>query len=216
MGNSLTIPQSDINREWFTEQAEKQLANGQLSYLTTQGKQENRSQLLKLARTAPYYKRNQAHICSFFVKGNCTRGEKCPYRHEMPEENELSHQNMKDRYYGVNDPVAKKMLSRVGGSALTPPADTNIKTLYVGGITEAITEEDLKDVFYAFGELKEIKLVPQSKCAFVTYTTREAAEMAAEKLYLNLQVKDTVLKLDWGKNSLQDKSKSKIPNRYHI
>ena len=36
--------------------------------------------LLKLARTTPYYKRNRPHICSFWVKGECRRGEECPYR----------------------------------------------------------------------------------------------------------------------------------------
>lgn len=38
--------------------------------------------LLKLARTTPYYKRNRPHICSFWVKGECKRGEECPYRQE--------------------------------------------------------------------------------------------------------------------------------------
>lgn len=37
--------------------------------------------LMKLARTTPYYKRNQPHICSFWVKGECKRGEECPYRY---------------------------------------------------------------------------------------------------------------------------------------
>lgn len=37
--------------------------------------------LLKLARTAPYYKRNRPHICSFWVKGECKRGEECPFRY---------------------------------------------------------------------------------------------------------------------------------------
>jgi len=37
--------------------------------------------LLRLARTAPYYKRNRPHICSFWVKGECKRGEECPYRY---------------------------------------------------------------------------------------------------------------------------------------
>lgn len=40
--------------------------------------------LAKLARTTPYYKRNLPHICSFWVKGECKRGEECPYRHEKP------------------------------------------------------------------------------------------------------------------------------------
>lgn len=40
--------------------------------------------LMKLRRTEPYYQRNRARICSFFVRGECKRGAECPYRHEMP------------------------------------------------------------------------------------------------------------------------------------
>ena len=36
--------------------------------------------LLKLARTTPYYKRNRPHLCSFWAKGECKRGEECPFR----------------------------------------------------------------------------------------------------------------------------------------
>uniref|UniRef100_M1CUP5 RRM-containing RNA-binding protein n=2 Tax=Solanum tuberosum TaxID=4113 RepID=M1CUP5_SOLTU len=54
---------------------------------------------LKLQRTTPYYKRNQAHVCSFYIRGQC----ECPYRHEMPETGELSQPNIKDRYYGQAD-----------------------------------------------------------------------------------------------------------------
>ena len=88
--------------------------------------------LKKLQRTEPYYKRNRQHICSFFVKGNCTRGAECPYRHEMPKEGELSHQNLKDRYYGTNDPVARKMLAGPragGGRQVGPPEDKTVVSL---------------------------------------------------------------------------------------
>ena len=70
--------------------------------------------LQKLSRSAPYYKRNRPHICSFFIKGECKRGAECPYRHEKPSDPDdpLSDQNIRDRYYGVNDPVADKLLKR--------------------------------------------------------------------------------------------------------
>ena len=54
--------------------------------------------LEKLYRKDPYYKRNEARICSFFVKGTCNRGDECPFRHEMPVQGELSKQNLLDRY----------------------------------------------------------------------------------------------------------------------
>lgn len=83
--------------------------------------------LKQLARTDPYYKRNRPHLCSFFAKGECKRGTECPYRHEKPVVNELSNQNMQDRYYGRNDPVAKKILAaNAEAQGLKPPEDQSI------------------------------------------------------------------------------------------
>ena len=77
-------------------------ASAGLDYESSFGKMRANDTILKLQRTTPYYKRNRAHVCSFFVRGECTRGSECPYRHEMPEVGELSHQNIKDRYYGYS------------------------------------------------------------------------------------------------------------------
>lgn len=83
--------------------------------------------LKSLARTDPYYKRNRPHVCSFFVKGECTRGTECPYRHEKPPDNELSHQNIQDRYHGRNDPVARKIMgTHAENQGLKAPDDTSI------------------------------------------------------------------------------------------
>ena len=38
-----------------------------------------------------------------------------PIRHEMPVTGELANQNIKDRFHGSNDPVAKKMMARFSG-----------------------------------------------------------------------------------------------------
>ena len=102
--------------------------------------------LKQLARTDPYYKRNRPHVCSFFLKGECNRGAECPYRydlspppppfcteqcpfsrHEQPVDSALSHQNMQDRYYGRNDPVAHKiMATHAETQGLAPPSDPAI------------------------------------------------------------------------------------------
>ena len=68
-------------------------------------------------------------------------------RHEMPTDpnDPLSKQNMKDRYYGVNDPVADKMMRLASDMPqLTPPDDHSITSLYVGGLEDTITEKDLR------------------------------------------------------------------------
>ena len=112
LGISDAIPSSDANRAYFLQNAANAL--GPAETLVTTGRSDSTARrLLKgLGRTEPYYRRNEARVCSFWVKGECTRGETCPYRHELPTHAPgMQRQNIKDRYYGSEDPVAAKMLS---------------------------------------------------------------------------------------------------------
>lgn len=181
-----------------------------LTRMQTSGELDDRSRFAstganelinKLSRNQPYYKRNQAKICSFFVRGECKRGAECPYRHEMPTTGPLAEQNIRDRYYGTNDPVAEKMLARAEAMKQSvPPADRSIMTLFVGGVGENVSEDDLRGAFYPFGEIKALKKVESRNCAFVTYTTRDAAEHAMKSLgNAGINVKGDWLKVLWGK-----------------
>ena len=78
------LPRSDVNREYYIQNIDTELANNP-DYNGPAGAvgkiASHKSELLtKLARNTPYYKRNRPHICSFWVKGECKRGEECPYR----------------------------------------------------------------------------------------------------------------------------------------
>jgi pre-mRNA-splicing factor RBM22/SLT11 len=107
-------------------------------------------------------------------------------------------QNIRNRYHG-NDELTNKYLNKAEQMDLEPPEDKEITTLYVSLMGMPITEKELVDQFYAYGEIKSIQVVPLSNCAFVTYTTREAAEMAVEKLHGNLVVRGARLKIMWGR-----------------
>lgn len=202
------MPRSDVNREYYTQNAERSLDQAGTSGALTAvggGKMAAPSDmLLKLARTTPYYKRNRPHICSFWVKGECKRGEECPYRHEKPTDPEdpLADQNIKDRFYGANDPVAAKLLNRAQAMPmLKPPEDNSVTTLYIGGITdESITEKDLRDHFYQFGEIRSINLTHKNHCAFITFTQRTACEQAAEKSFNKLIIHGKRLTVRWGRS----------------
>lgn len=189
------LPDSVAGKEFALNRMEEQ---GQMDRAKFGGSGPNEL-LNKLQRTGPYYKRNQAKICSFFVKGECKRGAECPYRHEMPNDGPLAEQNIKDRYFGQNDPVANKMLSRAANmQSLTPPEDKTIATLFIGGVGDSITESDLKGAFYAYGELKSVKKVANRNCAFVTFMTRAAAELAAKSTGGFIVIKEEKLKVLWG------------------
>ncbi len=80
-------------------------------------------------------------------------------RHERPNDPDdpLSEQNIRDRYYGNNDPVAEKLMKRAKEMpALEPPEDPMITTLYVAGLTDdqsksvidPVSETDLRNHFY--------------------------------------------------------------------
>ncbi|KAG5684117.1 hypothetical protein PVAND_013361 [Polypedilum vanderplanki] len=194
------IPQSDVNKEYYLQNVEKQMAmnDGQMP---GGGKAQQASDVLsKLARTTPYYKRNLPHICSFWVKGECKRGEECPYRHEKPNDvdDPLSEQNIRDRYYGVNDPVAEKLLKRAASlPVLETPSDKTITTLYCGNVGEHLTEVDIRDQFYQYGEIRNVTLVPKQQCAFVQFTKRSSAELAAEKTFNKLVLGGKKLSIRW-------------------
>lgn len=205
-----SLPKSDVNKEYFQQNVEREMALNDgttISGALSLGKAMSPSDmLLKLARTTPYYKRNRPHICSFWVKGECKRGEECPYRHDKPTDPDdpLADQNIKDRFYGMNDPVADKLMNRYNTMPkLEPPEDKSITTLYVGGLGDKIGEKELRDYFYQYGEIRSINVVTKQQCAFIQFTSRSAAETAAEKGFNKLILSGRRLNIKWGKSQGQ-------------
>lgn len=194
--DKIALPTSRVGRDYQLQEAMKSQDGSDLPY----GKVGVHPMLQRLARMTPYYKRNEARICSFYVKGACNRGQDCPFKHELPQGGELANQRLRDRFHGENDPLAKKIMRRAEDDlTLMPPEDKAVTTLYLGGLDAATTEEDITQQFFVFGEVRSIKMVPRKCCAFVTFTTREAAEEAANKLHRILKIRDKRVGVMWGK-----------------
>lgn len=106
-GNALSVPTSRVNRNFAMSRLELETIEG--------GYDKNRVNpvLQRLARVQPYYKRNATRVCTFWLKGECNRGDSCPFRHEKDNHDpNLSAQKIKERYYGLNDPVANNILTK--------------------------------------------------------------------------------------------------------
>ncbi|XP_011032293.1 PREDICTED: zinc finger CCCH domain-containing protein 40-like [Populus euphratica] len=174
------IPKSDVNREYFAEEHDRRARAG-IDYESSYGKAQANDTILKLQRTTPYYKRNRAHVCSFFARGECTRGAECPYRHEMPITGELSQQNIKDRYYGNILPWHSQNMGPVADDIRLSLADDFAMLLTI--------------------ELKPPPLL--NKCSFLTclYSSplKLISEKAAAELSNRLVIKGLRLKLMWGR-----------------
>lgn len=164
------MPTQEANKNYFTHMANNNVRPAyipsiafsnllapppppnQLDQLTLPYQQTVGNALLeKVARLKPYYERNKARVCSFWVKGTCTRGDLCPYTHENrrtnDDEDPLSKQNLKDRFLGRNDPLAEKILNRISNnkdSDMKGPADQTITSLFISNLSPEITQQDIQ------------------------------------------------------------------------
>ena len=57
--------------------------------------------------------------------------------------------------------------------------------------------------FYQFGEIRSITMVSRQQCAFIQFTLRSSAELAAEKSFNKLIIKGRRLNIKWGKSQAQ-------------
>lgn len=183
------VPQSMANRAWYTAQQQRLLDQGQ--NMVGDVNAVAHARLSEMAVMEPRYERNLPKLCSFFARGECDRGDQCPFRHEMPRDKNdpMGKQSTKDRFFGGDDPVAGKILSRQqqreDEAANAEEADGYDKaraTVYVRFQGDApyptMEEADVRDKFYAYGEIVSVRVQSDKGQAFVEYTQPEAAQLA--------------------------------------
>jgi pre-mRNA-splicing factor RBM22/SLT11 len=133
-----TGPTSDKNREYYAENMDKQLegATSLVGASSSPAGRAGQELLKKMARKEPEYKRDRpVQFCAAFARGNCPRGDKCPFRHELPSEDTLASaapataatQPAPASPSATGTP--KRILSSSTAAGLPPPADTSIVSL---------------------------------------------------------------------------------------
>ena len=181
------VPKSDANRAWFAQAQARAIEQGTAGSMS--GTMEATLKLQEAAKMAPQYDRNLAKLCTFYARGECNRGSRCPFRHEMPRDRNdpLNKQSTKSRFYGINDPLAMKVMSGIKAreeELKQELGDDKTTTLYVGfnfPDTKAkaqISEMDIRDSFYSFGEIISVRMKKDGDGAFVEYSAREATSLA--------------------------------------
>jgi len=200
-------PTSDINREYYAQNMEGKLDGNRSALDSGRAQAAGKEMLKQLARTGPYYNRNRPQLCSFFAKGECSRGTECPYRHEKPVDNGLANQNMQDRYHGRNDPVARKIMTQhADAQGLAAPEDTSITSLFLSALPATSSETSIRTtVVQALPKLDPSKIksvvhVAKTKCAFINFKDRPSAESAAQAWANGLEVDGVRVTVKWGRS----------------
>ncbi|KNE64476.1 hypothetical protein AMAG_09493 [Allomyces macrogynus ATCC 38327] len=217
LGGASDLPTGDANRRWALRAAEEQMSKtgkGIVDY----GKMDSvaKDTLKALARSSgePYTsqaKRKANPICSFWLKGKCTRGRDCPHRHEMPKNKEKLAEFLAKSGHAAPQPRSSSG-TQILDRHLREAEQSNAQsvTILVTKIPDdATTEPILRAHFEQYGVVKSIVIAVVKKSAFVNYEEHEMAKAAmAGGDEQELQSGEGVIKLAWGKSRLPTKPAS--------
>jgi RNA recognition motif-containing protein len=89
-------------------------------------------------------------------------------------------------YYGQQQPM----------NQFTDPNNT---TVFVGGLSGYVTEDELRSFFQGFGEITYVKIPPGKGCGFVQFVQRHAAEMAINQMQ-GYPIGNSRVRLSWGRS----------------
>ena len=120
-------------------------------------------------------------ICLNFARGNCIKGYKCHWKHQIPtEDDELRVSMLKDVFGRGRHGTDREDMDGTGNF------NRNNRTLYLGGV---VCKEDVRDTeklvkadFSQFGELEYVRAIPAKAIAFVRFKLRTATEFARESM----------------------------------
>lgn len=104
----------------------------------------------------------------------------------------------------VNQAMSAKR-TNVSPPNLTPPADQSIMNLFISQLPEGTTQDQVRELVpEEQGEaVKSVVLVTASKCGFVNFNTREAAEATAaawSKSGVQIEGSASPSKVQWGRS----------------
>ncbi|AMD19770.1 HCL381Wp [Eremothecium sinecaudum] len=86
--------------------------------------------------------------------------------------------------------------------ALSQFTDPNNTTVFIGGLSSLVTEEELRTYFQPFGQIVYVKIPVGKGCGFVQYVDRGSAENAIAKMQ-GFPIGNSRIRLSWGRSAKQ-------------
>lgn len=207
-------PGSDVNREYFAQNHEKEIEEGRGLEGYEQTDEKARDLLRRLAANEPYYKKQrrleaeqaeQAEGGQKLLEGGEGAHEPGPIR-TKPRKNAYGNLNASSpaaRSGGANARKGKGFPSSAAlppkPEDILPPADINITSLFITGVEDDLPEHELRTHFAQYGQLRSVVCSHRSHCAFLNYMSRESAEKAAAACQGRAVIKGVPLRVQWGK-----------------
>ncbi|KAK5108954.1 Pre-mRNA-splicing factor slt11 [Meristemomyces frigidus] len=208
-------PQSDVNREYFAQNHEREIEEGRGLEGYEKTDEKARELLRRLASSEPYYKKQRRLEAESAEAGG----------QELLESGESAHIpgpiRSADSRKSAYGPQGNSPASRANGKSsstrptrppfpsaaalppqpkdILPPPDKNITSLFITGVEDDMPEHELRTYFGQFGALRSVICSHRSHCAFMNYMDRTGAEAAAKACQGRAVVRGVPLRVQWGK-----------------
>ncbi|KXS13182.1 RNA-binding domain-containing protein [Gonapodya prolifera JEL478] len=93
---------------------------------------------------------------------------------------------------------AQPLPQSTSSSIYNPFTDPNNTTVFVGGLSATVSEEELRQFFGPYGSITYTKIPPGKGCGFVQFSDRQAAEQAISTMN-GYNLGGSRIRLSWGR-----------------
>lgn len=204
-------PQSEVNREYFAQNHEREIEEGRGLEGYEKTDEKARELLRRLASSEPYYKKQRRLEAEGASEGGqrlLEGGErsKDPAAQDGRERSAYGSSSGASRQdtatttrRGNKVANATRKATAPKAADILPPADPNITSLFLTGVEDDLPEHELRTHFAQYGALRSVVCSHRSHCAFLNYIDRSSAEAAALASQGRAVIKGVPLRVQWGK-----------------
>ena len=198
-------PQSDVNRQFYAQEHEKEIEEGRGAVEAYEKTDEKARDLLRrLANSEPYYKKQRR------LEAEGSQPEGRPERERQsgygpgvgPIRTADSRKNASTQRGIKAGPGGARVVTAARPPQpedWLPPQDPKITSLFVTGVEDDLPEHAIRTFFTPFGQIRSIVCSHRAHCAFINYATRGGAEAAAAHCQGKAAIQGCPLRIKWGK-----------------
>jgi pre-mRNA-splicing factor RBM22/SLT11 len=126
--------------------------------------------------------KQQPRLCSFYLRGQCSKGRCCPYRHGVSKGFAAKFNFYHGGYIWKRKHRGAGVRSYLSKVTLLLSEQAGGRKLSLGNISRDISGSDIWRRLCAYGNIELIRIFYDRSCADVTYSFRHSARVAAHTL----------------------------------
>jgi len=211
-------PQSEVNREYFAQNNEREIEEGRGLEGYDKTDEKARDLLKRLASSEPYYKKQRRLEAEgteggqkLLEGGESSEGGHTPGPRRTADTKRSQYGNAQGSGNSTSAARGGRSGARPGRAFpsaaalppqpkdILPPTDKNITSIFVTGVEDDMPEHAIRSHFAQYGALRSVVCSHRAHCAFLNYMDRAGAEAAAAGCQGRAVINGVPLRVQWGR-----------------